>query len=510
MATIVEKVAESLEQLKQLQDAENFVVLHGTEQLSRVHLTRLLREGWLKEVVKGWYIASRPGMEGDTTDWYTSFWAFMSKYCASRFGKKWSLTAEQSLDLHSGNTTVPIQTIIRNPDGNNNVTSLLYGTSLFNLKAKLPSSIYTHSEFGVQMYTLAEALVFVSPTYFRQNSISARICLQMVKDESEICGILADEGASTRAGRLVGAFRNIGRDKIANNILGLMKRLGYDVREEDPFEDKVGSISPFPISPYVARISLMWSKMRQAIISNFPSPSSEPTDINQLLKQLDDKYTEDAYHSLSIEGYRVSDELIEKVKSGKWNPKKEDKEAHNALVARGYYQAFQAVKNTIAKIVEGTVAGTAVDNDHGNWYFEMWQPMVAAGLFKPSAIVGYRNRPVYIRGSRHTPMNYEAVRDAMPEYFRLLREEKHPAVRAILGHFLFSFIHPYNDGNGRMSRFIMNTMLSTGGYSWTIIPVERRDYYMQALEKASIEGDITDFTKLIADLLAQSSVFALS
>jgi Fic family protein len=281
-----------------------------------------------------------------------------------------------------------------------------------------------------------------------------------------------------------------------------MKRLGYDVREEDPFEDKVENISPFPISPHVARISLMWSKMRQTIISNFPSPSSEPTNINQLLKQLDDKYPEDAYHSLSIEGYKVSDELIEKVKSGKWNPKEEDKEAHNALVARGYYQAFQAVKNTIAKIVEETVAGTAVDNDHGNWYFEMWQPMVAAGLFKPSAIVGYRNRPVYIRGSRHTPMNYEAVRDAMPEYFRLLREEKHPAVRAILGHFLFSFIHPYNDGNGRMSRFIMNTMLSTGGYSWTIIPVERRDYYMQALEKASIEGDITDFTKLIADLLA--------
>ena len=46
-------------------------------------------------------------MEGDTTDWYTSYWAFMSKYCTSRFGDSWSLTAEQSLDLHSGNTTVP-------------------------------------------------------------------------------------------------------------------------------------------------------------------------------------------------------------------------------------------------------------------------------------------------------------------------------------------------------------------------------------------------------------------
>ena len=501
MATVAERLAESLKQLKLLQDAENFVVLHGTDQLSRVHLTRLLSEGWLKEVIKGWYIASRPGMEGDTTDWYTSYWAFISKYCASRFGKKWSLTAEQSLNLHSGDTTVPMQTIIRNPEGNNNVTQLLYGTNLFNLKANLPVYTYIHPEYGVRMYSLAEALVFVSPSFFRQHPISARTCLQMVKDESEIYGILADEGASKRAGRLVGAFRNIGRDKIANNILGYMKRLGYDIREEDPFEDKVENISPIPVSPYVARLTLMWNNMRQVVIDNFPAPNTQPVDIKELLRQLDDKYTEDAYHSLSIEGYKVSDELIGKVKSGNWNPKEEDKDAHNALVARGYYQAFLAVRNTIVKIAEGTDAGTAVDEDHGNWYFEMWQPMVAAGLYKPSSIVGYRNRPVYIRGSRHTPMNYEAVRDAMPEYFRLLREEKHPAVRAILGHFMFGFIHPYNDGNGRMSRFIMNAMLSTGGYTWTIIPVEKRKVYMEALEKASIEGDIADFTRLIADLI---------
>ncbi len=501
MATVAEKLAESLELLKQLQDKESFVVLQGTKQLSRVHLTRLLNEGWLKEVLKGWYIASRPGMEGDTTDWYTSYWAFISKYCTSRLGNSWCLTAEQSLDLHSGNTTVPIQTIIRNPDGNNNVTLLLYGTSLFNLKAKLPESIYIHPEYGVRMYSLAEALVYVSPTYFRQNPISARTSLQMVKDESDIYGILTDVGASTRAGRLAGAFRNIGREKIANNILAYMKRLGYDIREEDPFEDKVENLSPTPASPYVTRLSLMWSEMRRTVIENFPAPNATPTDITELLKQLDDKYTEDAYHSLSIEGYKVSDELIEKVKSGNWAPMKEDKDTHNALVARGYYQSFQAVKATITKIIEDSDAGTAVDDDHGDWYFEMWQPMVAAGLYKPSAIVGYRNRPVYIRGSRHTPMNYEAVRDAMPEFFRLLQEEKHPAVRAILGHFLFGFIHPYNDGNGRMSRFIMNTMLATGGYSWTIIPVEKRSSYMQALEKASVEGDIRDFTTLIADLL---------
>lgn len=98
-------------------------------------------------------------------------------------------------------------------------------------------------------------------------------------------------------------------------------------------------------------------------------------------------------------------------------------------------------------------------------------------------------------------MNYEAVRDAMPEYFRLLRNENNPAVKAVLGHFFFGFIHPYNDGNGRMSRFVMNTMFVTGGYSWTIIPVEKREEYMKALEKACVDGDISDFTRLISSLM---------
>ncbi|MDE5947673.1 MAG: hypothetical protein K2G86_02640 [Prevotella sp.] len=76
MATVAEKLAESLELLKQLQDKENFVVLQGTKQLSRVHLTRLLNEGWLKEVLKGWYIASRPGNEHHACNG----WLFMDNY----------------------------------------------------------------------------------------------------------------------------------------------------------------------------------------------------------------------------------------------------------------------------------------------------------------------------------------------------------------------------------------------------------------------------------------------
>jgi Fic family protein len=102
----------------------------------------------------------------------------------------------------------------------------------------------------------------------------------------------------------------------------------------------------------------------------------------------------------------------------------------------------------------------------------------------------------------HIPFKPEGVRDAMPTLFELLINENEPSVRVVLGHFIFVFIHPYMDGNGRMARFLMNVMLASGGYPWTVIPFEKRDDYMNALEKASVGQNITDFTKFIADLVS--------
>jgi Fic family protein len=95
----------------------------------------------------------------------------------------------------------------------------------------------------------------------------------------------------------------------------------------------------------------------------------------------------------------------------------------------------------------------------------------------------------------------EAVRDLMPAFFELLQQEGEPAVRVVLGHFFFVYIHPYLDGNGRMGRFLMNLMMASGGYPWTIVPLERRKGYMSALESASVDGDIKPFAKFLADLL---------
>ena len=91
----------------------------------------------------------------------------------------------------------------------------------------------------------------------------------------------------------------------------------------------------------------------------------------------------------------------------------------------------------------------------------------------------------------------------MPTLFDLLMEEDNPAVRVVLGHFIFVYIHPYFDGNGRMGRFVMNLMLAAGGYPWLIVPIERREEYMQALEAASVKGDIKPFTLFLASVMGQ-------
>src|SRR5215471_17519132 len=135
MASPSEKLAESLEILHGLQNANGAAAIRAGD-MSRTHRERLLANDYLQEVIKGWYIPSRPDeKKGESTAWYASFWRFAVVYLETRFGKNWSLSPEQSLSLHGGNWTVAPQLAVRSPKGKNNVTKLPHGTSLFELEA---------------------------------------------------------------------------------------------------------------------------------------------------------------------------------------------------------------------------------------------------------------------------------------------------------------------------------------------------------------------------------------
>jgi len=503
MAKPSEKLAASLEVLYALQESR--LVAIRSKDLTRTHRERLCQNGFLQEVIKGWYIPARPdNTNGESSAWYASYWKFCSAYLDYRFTINWCLSAEQSVLLHAGNWTVPEQLLIRSPDASNNILNLPHNTSLLDICASIPEDKNIVVREGLRLITLSAALIACVPYYFRQNPIDMRAALLMVRDASDVLERLLEGGHSTVAGRLAGAFRNIGRDRIADDIIKTMRAAGYDVRENDPFESQAPVIlSTQERSPYVNRLCLMWQDMREPIIKCFPQSPGLPKNIKTYLKNGEDNFVTDAYHSLSIEGYQVSPELIERVRSGTWNPElnEGDSEHRNALAARGYWQAFQAVQESIGKILQKHNPGDVVDADHSTWYRELFAPGITAGLLKPADLAGYRNQRVHIRGSMHVPLNHEAVCDAMSALFDLLREETEASVRIVLGHFVFVYIHPYVDGNGRMGRFLMNTMMASGGYSWTVVPVEKRKIYMAALENASVEQDIVPFAKFLAGLV---------
>ena len=506
MTSPQKKLAKSLEVLRSLQD-RGIVAIRSSD-LTRTHRERLLKNGFIDKVMKGWYIPASPqAPSGESTSWYASFWTFCADYLQKRFGTRWSLSPEQSLLLHVGNMTVPLQLLVRSPKARNKITSLPHNTSLFEMRAILPETGQAVESEGLRLFSIPAGLVGCGPGFFRQNATDARAALNIVRHASDVLSLLLKSGRTTVAGRLAGAFRNIGRDRIASDIVKTMRSADFDIRERDPFEDKINLILPARgQSPYVNRIQLMWKQMRKKILGQFPVAPGRPTDIATYLKAADDIYVTDAYHSLSIEGYRVSPKLIERVRSGEWNPDEhdDDRERRNALAARGYWQAYQVVRESLRKILMGDNPGTVCDDDHSDWYREMFGPSVVAGLLRTTDLAGYRNDQVYIRGSMHVPPRYDAVRDCMPAFFDLLREETEPEVGVVLGHFIFVYIHPYMDGNGRMGRFLMNVMLAAGGFPWTVIPLERRDDYMAALESASVKQDIEPFAMLLERLVSDN------
>lgn len=507
MAQPHEQLASAIDALKKLQSQGKIAI--RSKDLSRPHRERLLRAGFITRVIKGWYIPSRPDASdtGESTGWYASFWAFCAGYLNARLGDAWCLSPEQSVLVQMGNRTVPEQLLVRSPIGTNNVTALLYGSSILEIRADVPSPDHMDEIDQLRVMKLPWALVTSGPQLYTNHPNDARSALALVRDASELLGILLSGGRTVIAGRLAGALRNIGRERIADDILKSMRAAGYTVNESNPFEDNLKLTFPSrERSPYVNRLHAYWESQRLDVADKFPDPPDIPGDKNKYLEQVDDLYRSDAYNSLSIEGYRVSDELIERVRGGDWHPElnKVDREQRDAMAARGYWLAFQEVKRSVARVLDNENAGDVADEDHGDWYRALFGPGVEAGLLARGDLAGYRNGQVYIRNSRHVPANRDTVLDCMSALFDHLPEEDHPAVRAVLGHWLFVYIHPYMDGNGRMGRFLMNVMLASGGYPWTVIPVARRSTYMEALEAASVYGDILPFATFLGKLVQQS------
>lgn len=479
-----------------------------TDNMSRLDRERLLKAHWLQPIIPGWYLLVSPlAQPGESTAWYASFWSFIQHYLESKFGVDYCLSAESSLDIHTGNNLIPHQVVVLTKRSGHYTLNLPHKTGLliYQERNNYPSEIDTTHK--LQLMPLGLALCKVQKSFFQTQPINATIALSLIRDPSELTRYLLKGGLIQSANRLSGAYRAMGNENFAEAIIQAMKAGGFSVSEINPFiKEEMHSLhfEKRLISPHYLRIMHLWETMRVKVIDSFSGKKVSNLNANKMMRHIEDVYANDAYHSLSIEGYKVSINLIEKVKSGEWNPSLNDSDQaqRDAMAAKGYWLAFQSVKASVAEVLSGKHVVHVLKSDLSKWYQALFKPSVEAGIIEAFHLAGYRDDRVYIRHSLHTPPPKEAVLDCMDAYFDCLTQENDPVVRAVLGHFIFVFIHPYMDGNGRIGRFIMNLLWCAANYPWTIIRVESRAEYMNTLEIASTTKNIRPFTEFLSGEMA--------
>lgn len=123
----------------------------------------------------------------------------------------------------------------------------------------------------------------------------------------------------------------------------------------------------------------------------------------------------------------------------------------------------------------------------------------------PGAAGQYRTKPVIITGSKYAVCKVDRIEAEMKKLFQWVasdRDKYHPVEFAALLHKRFVFIHPFIDGNGRISRLLMNTALIQDGYMLTVIPPILRHEYISLLERA--HKDDRPFIDFIAERVLES------
>ncbi|MEI6437993.1 MAG: Fic family protein [Candidatus Omnitrophota bacterium] len=131
---------------------------------------------------------------------------------------------------------------------------------------------------------------------------------------------------------------------------------------------------------------------------------------------------------------------------------------------------------------------------------------VTAGAFRQTAVVVASQGKVI-----HTAPSYKQVPGLVSGLFDFVREaqELPPLITSSIFHYEFEFIHPFEDGNGRMGRFWQTLMLRQARACFNLIPIETaiRDHqqeYYEAIERSSKAGRSTDFIEFMLEAIFEA------
>lgn len=206
---------------------------------------------------------------------------------------------------------------------------------------------------------------------------------------------------------------------------------------------------------------------------------------------------------------------------------------HDELVLRWTYHSNAIEGNTLTLmetkvVLEGITVGGKLLREHfeainhrdailyvedvvrraeplSEWQIRNLHRLVLKGIDDDNAGT-YRRLNVTIAGARHVPPDMLQVPEQMATLLHWYGHEAqalHPVERAARLHVDFVKIHPFVDGNGRTARLLLNLELLQAGFPAVVLPVERRLAYYEALDKAHVQGDVSDFVALVAQCVRE-------
>jgi Fic family protein len=118
-----------------------------------------------------------------------------------------------------------------------------------------------------------------------------------------------------------------------------------------------------------------------------------------------------------------------------------------------------------------------------------------------------RRGDVTIMGASFTPPPAHIVAEEMGELVQYINgnpDELRPIELAAHAHYFLAWIHPFDDGNGRMARLLMNLILLRHGYPAAVVKNVERKKYIDLLDRVSRTGEFVPFLTFIARCVEQS------
>ena len=214
-----EKLARALEALK---GVERSGVVRSSD-LSQTYRSRLVKAGFLVEVLQGWLLVTHPDApQGSSVAWYSSFWNFVGQYLESRFGEGYCLSAEASVKRHVQSAVIPSQVSVMAQENVRQVVPLQFDTSLNIYSTATPLPANRVKAGGLWVMDLSMAICRLAEPFYRTSPEDAELALRLIRDPSELLRVLLDGRQSIVAGRLVRAYQFLGSEAFATQIKDTM------------------------------------------------------------------------------------------------------------------------------------------------------------------------------------------------------------------------------------------------------------------------------------------------